>query len=97
MGKGTAVRGRADVDLVMMLTNYENVRDLLEDLDDVLNKLENYLVSKTTASHLKTTRYSVQVEVTCTSGHKHEVDILPAVDLLGLGTCVYCKKIYRNF
>lgn len=80
----------------MMLAEYDDVLKLMGDLSNLLRQLENYLVSKTSTRHLKTTNFSVQVEVTCTSGHKHDVDILPAVDLLELGTFLYTNQIYEN-
>ncbi|XP_053394158.1 2'-5'-oligoadenylate synthase 2-like [Mercenaria mercenaria] len=85
MGKGTAVKGIADIDLVLMLNEYTDVETLMLEMDSLLKDLERYLISYTESKPQKTTRYSVQVKITCSTGHKHDVDILPAVDLLGLG------------
>lgn len=83
LGKGTAVKGRSDIDLVLMLNEYERVGDLMRDMDDVLKSLQRYIEHNTSARHQKTTRYSVQVELKCHSGHSHDVDVLPTVDLRG--------------
>ncbi|XP_045160340.2 2'-5'-oligoadenylate synthase 1-like [Mercenaria mercenaria] len=85
LGKGTAVKDRSDIDLILMLAKYDDVDVLMMDMSDILRSLERNLKVNTTAKHQRTTRYSVQVELTCRSGHKHDVDILPAVDLLELG------------
>ncbi|XP_045203199.1 2'-5'-oligoadenylate synthase 1A-like [Mercenaria mercenaria] len=85
LGKGTAVKGISDIDLVLMLVNYKNVEDLMKVMPSLLKDLKNYLINNAKSRHQRTTRYSVQVELECRTGHKHYVDILPAVDLLGLG------------
>jgi hypothetical protein len=71
----------------MMLNNYTNVEKLMTELPDLLKKLERYLLQYEQSHHRRSvrTRYSVQIEVTCSFGHTHDADILPAVDLLELG------------
>ncbi|XP_053391605.1 2'-5'-oligoadenylate synthase 1A-like [Mercenaria mercenaria] len=93
LGKGTAVKDRSDIDLILMLVKYDNVEVLMRDMRDLLRSLEKHLKENTTAKHQRTTRYSVQVELTCRSGHKHDVDILPAVDLLEIGNVP--SDVYR--
>jgi hypothetical protein len=68
-----------------MLTSYTDVEVLMIDMPNLLRVLEKYLVFNTKAKHQKRTRFSVQVEIKCRSGHMHDVDVLPAVDLIGLG------------
>ncbi|WAR07650.1 OAS1-like protein [Mya arenaria] len=91
LGKGTAVRGKSDIDLVLMLAAYTDVEALLKDIKALLAELQTYLVRYGEARLERVTSYSVQVELTG-GGVTQSVDILPAVDLLEIG--VIPKEIY---
>lgn len=69
----------------MMLNDYKDVEELMKRMPDVLRKLETFLRNNTRAIHNVTTRFSVQVMMRCPNGHSHEVDILPGLDLIGMG------------
>lgn len=85
LGKGTAVKGRADIDLVIMLNEYTEVEQLMKDMEQLLKSLKAHVLKLDKVKHQKTTRYSVQIETMCRKQHNHDVDILPAVDLLEAG------------
>lgn len=78
------MKGRADIDLVIMLNEYNNVDGLMREMNEVLRQLRSHL-EKIDVKHQKTTRYSVQIQITCRAGHTHDVDILPTVDFLAQG------------
>ena len=79
------MKDRSDIDLVMMLNNYSDVDEFMEEMPRLLGDLEKHILQCSHTRHQRRTHYSVQVEVTCGSGHTHDADILPAVDLLELG------------
>lgn len=93
LGKGTAVNGRSDIDLVMMLNDFSSVSTLMTNMPSVLSDLREFVETNTRARPQNPTRFSVPAVVVCDSGHEHDVDILPAVDLIGLGKKP--KQIYK--
>lgn len=83
LGKGTAVKGKSDIDLTLMLANYKEVHVLSREMRAILELLEDYLGKYGgSVKILGKTRHSVQVELSCHANHTHSVDILPAVDIL---------------
>jgi hypothetical protein len=80
----------------MILNNYKDLQQLMVDMEGLLGDLERYLSRCTQARPKRKTRGSVQVQITCSSGHTRDADILPAVDLLGLGLNLYFR-IFCNF
>ncbi|KAL4228409.1 2'-5'-oligoadenylate synthetase [Mactra antiquata] len=91
LGKGTSVKGKSDVDLILMLNENNDVESHMRELPLILQRLEKFVKDKTAARHTNTTRFSVQAEMYC-DGEWLDVDILPAVDLTGMG--VPLRDIY---
>lgn len=92
LGKGTAVKGKSDADLVVFLAKLTTISELREILEDILDRMKLYLDKYAGCKWIGTTRYAVQVSVNC-HGHIHSVDILPSVDIVRKRTC---KDIYAE-
>ncbi|XP_053391606.1 2'-5'-oligoadenylate synthase 1A-like [Mercenaria mercenaria] len=82
LGKGTAVKGKSDIDLTLILARYSEVEAMIHDMPSILHQLEQYLEKYGHVKVVGKTGHAVQVELSCHSGHTHSVDILPAVDIL---------------
>lgn len=81
LGKGTAVKGKSDADLVVFLANFRTMSNLRDNLKDILARMKVYLGTYGGCDVEDTTLHAVKVSVTC-HGHSHSVDILPSVDIL---------------
>ncbi|CAC5409017.1 OAS [Mytilus coruscus] len=93
LGKGTAVKGKSDADLVVFLANrkFDSIQFLQNDMDTVLNDMKTYLHFGECTIEGKT-QHAVKVSVSCHKEHSHDVDILPSVNILDK----YSKKeIYQ--
>lgn len=80
--KGTSIKGSSDIDLVLMLANYREVRRLKDDLPVLLRTLHSCLEQFPNVTVTGETQYSVQIEYTCKPGDTHDVDVLLAVDAI---------------
>ncbi|KAL3868664.1 hypothetical protein ACJMK2_041442 [Sinanodonta woodiana] len=97
LGKGTAVRDKSDIDLVVFLSNYPTVRSVRADMHQLLATLEIYLRRYGGCNVLVPTPFSVQVNVSCHASHEHSVDILPACDVLGMhGQSAVYDEMFRS-
>lgn len=85
LGKGTAVKGKSDADLVVFLARYRTISELRGSLDSILNQMSLYLGKHDGCNIEGTTLHAVKVSVKC-HGHSHNVDILPSADILGYKT-----------
>ncbi|XP_078322331.1 2'-5'-oligoadenylate synthase 1A-like isoform X2 [Crassostrea virginica] len=81
LGKGTAVKGKSDADLVVFLANYRSIFDLSLHLRVIFAEMKLYLGRYGGCVITGTTRHALQVSVHC-HGHSHDADILPSVDIL---------------
>lgn len=81
LGKGTAVKGKSDADLVVFLTSYRTIPHLRDNLRNILARMRDYLDTYGGCDVEETTLHAVKVSVTC-HGHSHSVDILPSADVL---------------
>lgn len=81
LGKGTAVKGKSDADLVVFLTSYRTIPHLRDNLRNILARMRDYLDTYGGCDVEETTLHAVKVSVTC-HGHSHSVDILPSTDVL---------------
>lgn len=79
--KGTSIKGSSDIDLVLMLANYRDVRQLKDALPALLRKLHTSLDRFENVTVTGETPFSVQIEYTCKPGDAHDVDVLLAVDV----------------
>ncbi|XP_067677650.1 2'-5'-oligoadenylate synthase 1-like isoform X2 [Haliotis asinina] len=88
LGKGTSVKDRSDIDLIIFFNGYSTVQELQEDKDRLLQELENYVKAEW-SNHLlfkEKTPYSVQFYLKMENDDKeHEVDLLPALDITQSG------------
>ena len=82
LGKGAAIKGSSDIDLVLMLAKYENVAELREALPRLLTLLHRSLEQFENVSVTGETKFSVQIEYTGGDGNSHEIDVLLAVDAI---------------
>ncbi|VDI07114.1 2'-5'-oligoadenylate synthetase [Mytilus galloprovincialis] len=80
LGKGTAVKGKSDVDLVVFLP-FDSIRSLQNKMDTVLNDMKTYLHGGECTIEGQT-QHAVKVSVSCHQAHTHDVDILPSVNIL---------------
>lgn len=78
--KGTALKGRSDIDLILMLTSFTDVGVLMENMDTLLETLKTSLAEYNNVKIQTVTRYSVQIQFSCHSDHIHDIDLLLAVD-----------------
>lgn len=81
LGKGTAVKGKSDADLVVFLASYDTISEVRGSMNDILGRMLCYLGHYGECNVEETTSHAVKVSVTC-HGHSHDVDILPSVDIL---------------
>lgn len=80
--KGTSIKGNSDIDLVLMLARYENVRQLKEALPRLLRLLHMSLSRFPNVSNVGETGFGVQLEYTGGDGNSHEIDVQLAVDVI---------------
>ncbi|XP_052088254.1 2'-5'-oligoadenylate synthase 1A-like isoform X7 [Mytilus californianus] len=85
--KGTAIKGKSDVDLVFFLsrTEYQSIDQLYDDLPTILSDISKALVMKPQFKNVRVQRRAVSFQTDCRepgTGHAHviDVDILPAVN-----------------
>lgn len=99
LGKGTAVKGKSDADLVVFLANFRSIPDLRRVMNRILDDMKSYLVNYRGLTPEETTMHAVKVSITC-DDHSHSVDILPSVNILKLRKSVPLsetkKDIYRE-
>lgn len=80
VGKGTAVRGRSDIDLVVYFDDIPTVKDLKEKREQLLKHLresvESYKPWKGKVEVIKETRYFLKLRY-----GEHEVDLVPACNI----------------
>lgn len=81
LGKGTAVKGKSDADLVVFLASYDTILELRGSMNDILDQMKYYLGKYGECIVEGTTAHAVKVSVNC-HGHSHDVDILPSVNIL---------------
>ncbi|XP_078322344.1 2'-5'-oligoadenylate synthase 1A-like [Crassostrea virginica] len=81
LGKGTAVKGKSDADLVVFLARFHTVSELRQSLPSILDRMKLYLGRYGGCDVTGTSSYAVKVSVPC-YGHSHDVDILPSVNIL---------------
>lgn len=86
LGKGTAVLNKSDVDLVVMLRDYTDVRELVKDLPKISNELEKYLSMQPNIKVTGKTPFAVKIDIQNGMGQTNSADVLPAVDVIGLKT-----------
>ncbi|XP_071181761.1 2'-5'-oligoadenylate synthase 1A-like [Mytilus edulis] len=93
LGKGTAVKGKSDADLVVFLANrkIDSIQALQNYMETVLDGMKTYLHDGECIIDGKT-RHAVKVSVSCHIGHSIDVDILPSVNILDKYSK---KKIYQ--
>lgn len=88
MGKGTSVKDKSDIDLIIFFNGYSTVQDLQLDKARLLQQLEEY-VKKDWSEHLlfkEKTPFSLQFYLKIDDDDKeHEVDLLPALDITQSG------------
>ena len=81
MGKGTAIKGKSDIDLVLVLNEVEDAKDLKEKLPNIQQKIINMLKENAESLTIlpwtiSTTQFSVKFTVRGTHGNI-DVDLLP--------------------
>ncbi|VDI35290.1 2'-5'-oligoadenylate synthetase [Mytilus galloprovincialis] len=83
LGKGTAVKGKSDADLVVFLSNpkFDSIPVLQNQMNKILNNMELYLRHGECTIEGQTP-HAVKVSVSCHKEHTHDVDILPSVNIL---------------
>ncbi|XP_062590758.1 2'-5'-oligoadenylate synthase 1A-like isoform X2 [Saccostrea cucullata] len=82
LGKGTAVKGKSDADLVVFLSSFHSISKLHSTLPSILQRMKLYLGQHGHCTVEGTTRHAVKVSLSCHAGHTHDVDILPSVNIL---------------
>ncbi|KAL8609119.1 hypothetical protein ACOMHN_046725 [Nucella lapillus] len=92
LGKGTAVRGSADIDLVVILNGLRTISDLVEQRPHLLGRLEKavngYLPWRGNVELKDKTSFSL-----CYLLNGEEVDILPALDIGVYGST---EEVYKH-
>ncbi|XP_056016122.1 2'-5'-oligoadenylate synthase 1A-like [Ostrea edulis] len=83
LGKGTAVKWKSDVDLVVFLVRFDSILELHQAIKDILDGMISSLNSKKDLTVERTNAHAVKVSLSCHAGHTHKVDILPRVNVLG--------------
>lgn len=101
LGKGTAVRGHSDVDLLVVVNDYRNVNDLRENMQGIISSFRRYLLAAVKIETIKIqitgqTPFTLQFEVCCTvDGDWFDVDLLPVIDLVDpSNVCRSLQNVY---
>ena len=81
MGKGTAIKGKSDIDLVLILNEVEDAKDLKEKLPDIQKEIINMLEEKAESLTIlpwtiSKTHFHLKFTVRGTHGNI-DVDLLP--------------------
>lgn len=81
LGKGTAVRGRSDADLLFVYTDIPSIEILKSKLPELLKELQSVLArSPHTIKSVKRTPFTIQFDIEV-KGQLNEVDLLPIIQL----------------
>ena len=100
------MRGKADIDLVLILNDINTAAQLEESLPSIQNKIEQYLKSANDLGFnvirhtITKTRFAVQFTVQ-TESEEIKVDLLPSFYFVGKLICIshrYCilRLLYRT-
>ncbi|XP_052074431.1 2'-5'-oligoadenylate synthase 1-like isoform X2 [Mytilus californianus] len=89
LGKGTAIRGHSDVDLLVVLNNFKNIKHLKENMENVLYDFRDYLKSAVEREGnnieiriMGQTPFTLQFDLRCSDDSPwFDVDLLPIVDV----------------
>ena len=73
------------MDLVLMLPNYPDVRQLRGDMHKLLKQLKRCVEVLDNVTATERTDFGVHVEYTDSMGDTHDVDVMIAVDLITTG------------
>lgn len=92
LGKGTAVIGKSDADLVVFLAEFHSISTLRSEIKRILDEMQEYFVKFGGCKLEGKTWHAVKLLITC-NDHTHSVDILPSVDILKLKTT---KDIFKE-
>ena len=87
MGKGTAIKGKSDIDLVLVLNEVKDAKDLKEKLPSIKQKIINMLEGNAGSltilqRTISTTHFHVKFTVRGTHGNI-DVDLLPTFHFNG--------------
>ncbi|XP_071117874.1 2'-5'-oligoadenylate synthase 2-like isoform X1 [Haliotis cracherodii] len=94
LGRSTNVHGKSDVDLVVFINDVNSIQQLEAKMENILDILHNAFERRWTefAGTLEFQGRSdrgLQYKLSCgASDHIHDVDILPAYNILGVKTCL---------
>ncbi|WAR27461.1 OAS2-like protein, partial [Mya arenaria] len=88
LGKGTAVKGKSDIDLIVMMSNISEVSDLTSKMPKILQEMETSLQTFAGVSVVGNSKHSVQITFNGLS-----VDILPTLNVKNKRSL---KRLYRN-
>ncbi|CAC5393963.1 OAS [Mytilus coruscus] len=81
LGKGTAVKGRSDADLLFVYTDISSIEILKSKLPDLLKELQSVLArSPHKVTSVKRTPFTIQFNIEV-KGELNEVDLLPIIQL----------------
>lgn len=100
LGKGTAVKGKSDADLVVFLNNIDTISELQENMTSILDDMKSRLNDCDDYHVEGSTQFAVKISINC-DGHSHSVDILPSINIIGKETseaidgAIY-EKIYKE-
>lgn len=92
LGKGTAVKGKSDADLVVFLAEFHSISTLRSEIKRILDEMQEYFVKFGGCKLEGKTWHAVKLLITC-NDHTHSVDILPSVDIFKLKTT---KDIFKE-
>ena len=100
LGKGTGVREHSDVDLLVVLNNFDSVTHLKDNMKVILKNFEDYLLTSVNDNSddeeendlqlriLGRTPFTLQFGLKCTlAGCWFDVDLLPIIDVWS--ACMY--------
>ncbi|XP_052085283.1 2'-5'-oligoadenylate synthase 1-like isoform X2 [Mytilus californianus] len=97
LGKGTAVKGRSDADLLFVYADIPSIDALRTTLPKLLRELQSALaLSKHKVTSVKRTPFTIQFEIEV-NGQLNEVDVLPIIQLdIGNWSKAKMNPIYQQ-
>ncbi|XP_063396435.1 2'-5'-oligoadenylate synthase 3-like [Mytilus trossulus] len=88
LGKGTAVRGHSDVDLLVVVNNYRNVNDLRDNMKGILSSFNRYLLAAVKNESIEIaiidqTPFTLRFKLCCADRDCwFDVDLLPVINVV---------------
>ncbi|XP_046382137.2 2'-5'-oligoadenylate synthase 3-like [Haliotis rufescens] len=98
-GKGTTIKVKSDIDIVVFLNDFTTVEKLKNDMENILQNLQHYIQHDeylaAATENVELSDHAVQFCLKCDTGYI-DVDLLPAVDVLPPESDKTSKEVWEQ-